>query len=82
MFQKVKVKNKKGTIKMSDFREFWDKYKGAIIGVVIAILIMLTKLYKLFILIVLIVIGAIIGNYVQNNKELVKDKLKSFIDRF
>lgn len=67
---------------MEILKEFWDKYKGAIIGVIIAILIFATKLYKLFIIAILIVVGAIIGNYVQNNKEFVKDKLKSFIDRF
>ena len=31
--------------------------------------------------IILIVIGAIVGNYIQQNKEYVKDKIKAFIDR-
>ena len=36
MFQKEKIKNKKGTIDMEVLKEFWNKYKGAIIGVIIA----------------------------------------------
>ena len=39
------------------------------------------RLYKLIIAIVLIYIGAVIGNYVQQNKYDVKEKLKNFIDR-
>ena len=67
---------------MEVLKEFWNKYKGAIVGVIIAILIFATRIYRLFIVAILIAAGAIIGNYVQNNKDLVKDKLKSFIDRF
>ena len=58
------------------------RYLGAIIGAIVAILIFATGIYKLFVVAVIIVIAAIIGNYVQNNKEYVKDKLKNFIDRF
>ena len=67
---------------MEVLKEFWNKYKGAIIGVIISILIFATGLYKLFVVAIIIVVAAIIGNYVQNNKEYVKDKLKNFIDRF
>ena len=67
---------------MEVLKEFWNKYKGAIIGVIIAILIFATGIYKLFIVAVIIIVAAIIGNYVQNNKEYVKDRLKNFIDRF
>ena len=67
---------------MEGLKNFWNSYKGAIIGVVIAILIILTNLYRLIIAIVLIILGAITGNYVQQNKAFVKDRLKNFIDRF
>lgn len=67
---------------MDGFKKLWDDYKGAIIGIIIAILIILTNLYRLIIAIILIVLGAIIGNYVQQNKTYVKDRLKNFIDRF
>ncbi len=66
---------------MDGFKEFWNHYKGAIIGIVIAVLILITRLQDLIIAVVVIVLGAIIGNYVQQNKEDVKTKLKSFIDK-
>ena len=67
---------------MNSFKEFWNDYKGAIIGIIIAILVVLTGLDRLILAIVLIVFGAIAGNYIQNNKDNVKYKLKDFIDRF
>ena len=48
---------------------------------VIAILILITRLHDLILAIVVLLLGAFIGNYVQYNKDLVKSKLKSFIDR-
>lgn len=66
---------------MDGFKEFWNQYRGAIIGIVIAILILITRLHDLILAIVVLVLGAFIGNYVQYNKDLVKSKLKSFIDR-
>lgn len=67
---------------MEGLKNFWNDYKGAIIGIIIAILIITTNLYKLIVSIVLIILGAIAGNYVQQNKDYVKSKLKNFIDRF
>ena len=32
---------------MEGFKNFWNQYKGAIIGIVVAILILCTKLYDL-----------------------------------
>ena len=66
---------------MDEVKNFWNRYKGAIIGVAIAILILITRLHDLILAIVVIGLGAFIGNYVQQNKEDVKTKLKSFIDR-
>lgn len=66
---------------MNNFKDFWNQYKGAIIGVVIAILILITRLHDLILAIVVIVLGAFIGNYIQQNKEDVKIKLKNFIDK-
>ena len=66
---------------MNGFKEFWNNYKGAIIGVVIAALILITRLQDLIVAIVVLVLGALIGNYVQQNKEDVKSKLKNFIDK-
>ena len=66
---------------MNGFKEFWNNYKGAIIGVVIAALILITRLQDLIVAIVVLVLGALIGNYVQQNKDDVKSRLKNFIDK-
>ena len=66
---------------MEDIKNFIKQYRGAIIGIIIAILILITNLQKLIIGIILIAIGAIIGNYVQQNKDIVKERLKNLIDR-
>lgn len=66
---------------MDDFKKFINQYKGAIIGIIIAIVLLATKLYGVIIGILLILAGAIIGNYVQQNKDDVKAKLKKFIDK-
>lgn len=64
-----------------NLKEFWNSYKGAIIGIVVAVLILVTRLHDLILAIVILVLGALIGNYVQQNKEDVKTKLKTFIDK-
>jgi uncharacterized membrane protein len=66
---------------MDDFKKFINQYKGAIIGIIIAIVLLATRLYDVIIGILLILAGAIIGNYVQQNKDDVKAKLKKFIDK-
>lgn len=66
---------------MNGFKDFITQYRGAIIGVIIAILILVTRLHDLILAIVVLVLGAFIGNYVQQNKNFVKTKLKSFIDK-
>ena len=66
---------------MENFKDFWNQYKGAIIGIIVAILILITRLHDLILAIVILVLGAFIGNYIQQNKEDVKTKLKRFIDK-
>ncbi len=66
---------------MKDFENFLKKYRGAIIGGLIAIIALILNLHKVLIWILIVVAGIVIGNYVQNNKEFVKDKLKSYIDK-
>ena len=66
---------------MNNFKEFWNQYKGAIIGLIVAILILITRLDELILAIVVLILGAFIGNYIQRNKEDVKSKLKKFIDK-
>ena len=66
---------------MDHFKKFIMEYRGAIIGAIVALLLYLTGLHKLILGIVLVLIGIYVGNYVQRNKEFVKEKLKKFIDR-
>ncbi len=66
---------------MENLKNFWNNYKGAIIGVIIAILVLATRIYNFILAITVLVLGAFIGNYIQQNKENVKDKIKNFIDR-
>jgi uncharacterized protein YqgC (DUF456 family) len=66
---------------MEEIKNFIAKYKGAIIGIIVGILILITRLSDLILGIVVIAIGAFVGNYIQQNKEDVKAKLKKFIDR-
>ena len=62
---------------MEDFKNFLIKYRGAIIGGLIALVALLLN----FIWVLIIVAGIVIGNYIQYNKDFVKEKLKSYIDK-
>lgn len=66
---------------MNDFRSFFHDYRGAIIGGIIAIIVLCTGLLKLALAIIVIGAGIFLGNYVQNNKYEVKQKLLDFINR-
>lgn len=63
-------------------KEFLLTYKGAIIGGAVAIVLVCTGLFKLLIALAIIGAGVFVGHYVQNNKDMVKEKLKEFIDKF
>lgn len=66
----------------NDFKKFLLDYKGAIIGGLIAIIIACTGLVRILVVFAIIVFGIWVGNYVQRNKEKVKEKLKNLIDKF
>ena len=66
---------------MEEVKEFIKTYRGAIIGIAVAILIILTRLSELIMAIIIIGICAFAGNYIQYNKYEVKEKIKKFIDR-
>ena len=65
-----------------EFKNFCMKYKGAILGAFIAMILVFTGILDVLIVLAIIVLGMILGNYVQRNKEIVKEKLKNFIDKF
>ncbi len=58
------------------------EYGGAIIGGLIALILCFTELYRVLLYIVIVLAGAFLGNYIQKNKDNVKEKLKEFIDKF
>lgn len=66
---------------MEELKLFWNRYKGAIIGALVAVIVIGLRLENLIIGIVLIAVGAFVGNYIQANKEDVKEKIKKIIDR-
>jgi len=61
--------------------DFISKYRGAIIGGVVALLFIATGLSKLIVGLLVIIAGVFLGNYIQHNKDNVKDSLKKFIDK-
>ena len=67
---------------MDDFKNFLYRYRGAIIGLIIAIILLALQIYKVIIGIIIIIGGMMVGNYIQQNKENVKERMKDFIDRF
>ena len=66
---------------MEKYKEFLKEYSGAIIGALVAIVILCTNLYRLIIGVILIAVGMFVGNYVQRNKYVVKEKIKDFVDK-
>ncbi len=64
------------------FKDFVDKYMGMIIGVLIAILIIALGAIYVVECVALIVAFGWLGKYVQKNKDTVKEKLKTIIDKF
>ena len=70
---------------MDSFKVFCDRYGGCIIGgligIALSIILFCTNLYKVLFTIALIIVCIWLGNYIQSNKENVKEKTKKFIDR-
>lgn len=66
---------------MKDLKSFIYEYRGAIIGGIIAIIVLCTGLLKLVLGLLVLVCGVFLGNYVQQNKYEVKQKLVDFINR-
>lgn len=67
---------------MDKFRDFLIEYRGAIIGGIIAIIALVLHIYKFVVGCLIIIAGVVIGNYIQRNKENVKEKLRNLIDRW
>lgn len=66
---------------MEKFKNFLIEYRGAIIGGLVSIVALLLKFYQVLLYISIVIAGILLGNYIQHNKESVKDKIKTYIDR-
>jgi len=66
---------------MEDLKNFIIKYRGAIIGAIVAIIALILQVYRFIIGVLIIALGMILGNYIQHNKETVKDAIKNFVDK-
>lgn len=66
---------------MDGFKNFFHKHGGKVIGGTIALILACTSLYRFIIAIVFVIAGVWAGNYIQRNKESVKNKLKNVIDK-
>ncbi len=66
---------------MKDLKNFIHEYRGAIIGGIISIVILCTGLLRLVLGLLVLAIGVFLGNYVQQNKYEVKQKLLDFINK-
>jgi len=67
---------------MEQFKKFIIKYRGAIIGGIIAMIALILQIHKFLIGCIIIIAGILIGNYVQTNKESVKEKIQKIVDRW
>ena len=67
---------------MDQFKDFIVKYRGAIIGGIIAAVLLVFNIDEFLIGCLIIVAGIFIGNYVQQNKEKVKDSIRKAVDKW
>lgn len=61
--------------------ENFKNYIGVIIGLIVGIVLVTCRVLDVVIAILTIVGCAWLGNYVQKNKETLKENLKKFIDK-
>lgn len=67
---------------MDNFKDFIIEYRGAIIGAIVAILVLIFQIHKFVIGCLIILVGILAGNYIQRNKETVKEKIRKILDRW
>ncbi len=67
---------------MEQVKKFLMKYIGAIIGGIVAIIALILQIHKFLIACVIIVAGVLLGNYIQQNKESVKNKIKKIVEKW
>jgi len=61
-------------------KNLWSTYKGACIGAIVALLFIWTGLFMALVYLLVIAAGMFVGNYVQLNKDVIKEKYKAFLE--
>ena len=67
---------------MEKIKDFLVRYRGAIIGGIIAIVLLILKIHEILIELLIIAAGVVAGNYIQKNKEFVKEGIRHIVDRW
>ena len=67
---------------MEQFKDFLIKYRGAIIGGIIAVVALALRIHEILIGFLIVFAGIFIGNYVQQNKEKVKEAIRKLVDKW
>ena len=67
---------------MEKVRDFLIKFRGAIIGGLVAIILLILRVHKILIGLLIIGAGILAGNYIQQNKEKVKNAIRHVVDRW
>ena len=67
---------------MERLKDFIIEYRGAIIGGIIAIVALALRIHEFLIGCLVIAAGILAGNYVQRNKEAVKQRIRDIVDRW
>lgn len=67
---------------MEKIRDFIIRYRGAILGGIVAIILLVLRIHEILIAALIIAAGILAGNYVQQNKEKVKESIRRAVDRW
>ena len=67
---------------MEQIKKFLMKYMCAIIGTIVAIIALVLQIHKFLIACIIIIAGALVGNYIQQNKDSIKDKIKRVVEKW
>ena len=62
---------------MENLKNFIIRYRGAIIGGIVAIIALILRIHKFLIGCIIILAGILIGNYVQKNKKHYRKMVKT-----
>ena len=67
---------------MEEAKNFFLRYRGAIIGGIIATVALILRIHEFLFGCLIIIAGILAGNYIQRNKEQVKEKIREVVDRW